>query len=388
VTCQDPAQGESRYDAGACFLFGLLPQPLRNLPMLVYWLPIRVVGVAVWQFLTAALSAIPSAATSWYALLAYALAIAASVFSVWRVARNKTLLENIQKLPSKDRLIALRIEMGGVHLAKGISPEQWIRSRIHTYYLFAFLATCAVVATVGTVAILKSDSYAGLYRMIDNQHRELNNGISLTNADLHYIRELIEAGRAHNIEKAGVAFNQLSASARDAYERAYPLAKGDLTSPDELKSAGQPPSELPLSKPGRLNLLSQKNGGEVIFSSGGNWSKINDDELGYIYGFANTEAVFGFKGGHAATFDTFAVYLPGVDERHPKDIELFAGDQGVTGSFRSLGTITLLNGRLRDGWQEFPLPETTSRFFKVKLISNFGGNDIYLYELRLYGVLK
>ena len=61
----------------------------------------------MWEFLSAALSAIPSAVTNGYALTAYALAIAAYIITVWRVARNKNLLENIQKLPPKDRLSAL-----------------------------------------------------------------------------------------------------------------------------------------------------------------------------------------------------------------------------------------------------------------------------------------
>ena len=95
----------------------------------------------MWQFLTSALSAIPSAASNEYSFGAYALVICAYVITVWRVARNKNLLENLQKLPSKDRLSALEIETGGVRLAAGISPEQWVRSRIHKYYLFG----CAIM---------------------------------------------------------------------------------------------------------------------------------------------------------------------------------------------------------------------------------------------------
>src|SRR5262245_40086633 len=107
------------------------------------------------QFLKAALSAIPSAAVNGYAFGAYALAIAAYVLTAWRVSRNKNLLANIQNLPPKDRLSVLEIEIGGVRLAKGISPEQWVRTRIHRCYLFAFLATCVVVVAIAAVAALK-----------------------------------------------------------------------------------------------------------------------------------------------------------------------------------------------------------------------------------------
>lgn len=123
----------------------------------------------MWEFLRLALSAIPSAASNWYALGAYTLAIAAYVITVWRVARNKNLLENIQKLPPKDRLSALEIETGGVRLATGISPEQWVRSRIHRYYLFAFLATCAVVVAIAALAAVKGASYVRTLTIINNE---------------------------------------------------------------------------------------------------------------------------------------------------------------------------------------------------------------------------
>jgi hypothetical protein len=52
----------------------------------------------MWAFLASALAAIPSAATSTFSLIAFALAIAAYVFIVWRVVRNKNLLQHLQKL--------------------------------------------------------------------------------------------------------------------------------------------------------------------------------------------------------------------------------------------------------------------------------------------------
>jgi hypothetical protein len=49
----------------------------------------------MWAFLASALAAIPSAATSTFSLIAFALAIAAYVFIVWRVVRNKNLLQHL-----------------------------------------------------------------------------------------------------------------------------------------------------------------------------------------------------------------------------------------------------------------------------------------------------
>jgi len=90
-------------------------------------------------FISSALSAIPSAATNKLALIAYALALGANMAIAWRVTRNKNLLSHLTNLPEYDRLAALELEMGGVRLTKGISPEQWLRSRTQRFY---FLALC------------------------------------------------------------------------------------------------------------------------------------------------------------------------------------------------------------------------------------------------------
>jgi hypothetical protein len=110
----------------------------------------------MWSFLSAALSAIPSAATSHLALTAYALAVFAYIVTIWRITRNRNLLHNLQRLPAKDRLSALEIEMGGVRLAAGISPEQWLQSKIHRYYFLSFVITCLVAIVVFFAAIVNS----------------------------------------------------------------------------------------------------------------------------------------------------------------------------------------------------------------------------------------
>jgi len=191
------------------------------------------------QFLKAALSAIPSAAVNGYAFGAYALAIAAYVLTVWRVARNKNLLANIQKLPPKDRLSVLEIEIGGVRLAKGISPEQWVRSRIHRYYLFAFLATCVVAVAIAAMAALKGVNYVQTLTIINNEYRQFSNGAPLSGPDLQHIEDLLNGLMSRDRERAQTAFNQLSKPARDAYQRAYPSAREILVPAQEL-SEGPP----------------------------------------------------------------------------------------------------------------------------------------------------
>jgi hypothetical protein len=217
----------------------------------------------MWQFLTSALSAIPSAASNEYSLGAYALVICAYVITVWRVARNKNLLENLQKLPSKDRLSALEIETGGVRLAAGISPEQWVRSRIHKYYLFAFFATCAVAVAIAALAMWKGATYVGALTIINNEYQRSNNGESLSGADLQHIKEIVDAATTRDLEQERTAFNQLSDKARAAYEGAYPLAKGNIPPPDELKRVASAaplptPANAQEAEPGN-SILSAKN---------------------------------------------------------------------------------------------------------------------------------
>ena len=152
------------------------------------------------------------------------------------------------------------------------------------------------------------------------------------------------------------------------------------------QTAQAPPPPAAPAPPPRTNLLAPASGGEVVVSSQPEWERTVDQKLDQIYWFkSGAEAVYGFKSGSAAKFDTFAVYLPGNDKNNVKDLELFAGDDGPTGAFRPLGVVSAVNAKVRDGWQEFKIPETTAKFFKVKVASSQGGGDSYLYELRLYG---
>src|ERR1700752_2544238 len=91
------------------------------------------------SFISNALKALPSVASSPLAIIGYIAAIAAWVFIGWRVVRNKNLLENLKDLPPKDRLQALKEEMGRVPLKEGLTPEQYLRSRTHLYILIGFI---------------------------------------------------------------------------------------------------------------------------------------------------------------------------------------------------------------------------------------------------------
>ncbi|MAF66866.1 MAG: hypothetical protein CMJ84_14575 [Planctomycetes bacterium] len=103
-------------------------------------------------FLESALSALPDAASTPLALVGYVVLIVAWVVIALRVKRNKQLLGSLEKLPEGDRLKVLQMEMGAVHIKSGLTPEQWIRSRVHLYYFLGFAILSLVVVLIFTIA--------------------------------------------------------------------------------------------------------------------------------------------------------------------------------------------------------------------------------------------
>jgi tetratricopeptide (TPR) repeat protein len=172
----------------------------------------------MWDVFRSLLSALPSAAASPYAFAAYALVVVAYVVTAWRVTRNKNLLENLEKLPSKERAKALEIEMGGVHLASGISPEQWVRSRIHRYYLFAFLATCAVIVALFWIAAVGRSSpiFIGNTTVYQTQYQQIHNNQLIGDAELKKLQEAIDFATKREFERALDVFNRVPEAARVA----------------------------------------------------------------------------------------------------------------------------------------------------------------------------
>lgn len=106
------------------------------------------------DFIEKAFAALPGVATSPLAFVAYLAAVMAWAAIAWRVNRNRQLLQHLHKLPEKARLEALRMEMGAVRLKSGLSPEQWIRSRIHLFVFLGFAILGAVVIILFTVSVM------------------------------------------------------------------------------------------------------------------------------------------------------------------------------------------------------------------------------------------
>lgn len=100
------------------------------------------------------LKAIPAAAASPLALVAYLATVIAWTLVALRVNRFKILMERIDKLPEADRIEAIRIETGRV-VPKGMTAEQYLRSRIQLFIFIGFLVLCATAAFVASMALIR-----------------------------------------------------------------------------------------------------------------------------------------------------------------------------------------------------------------------------------------
>lgn len=97
--------------------------------------------------------AIKAAGSNPLALAAFALLVAAMTVVALKVRRNKNLLQNLEKLPEKDRLAALKLEMGALRIKGEISPEQWLRHNSRQYQLGALVVLCVTLVVLAGVLV-------------------------------------------------------------------------------------------------------------------------------------------------------------------------------------------------------------------------------------------
>jgi len=104
------------------------------------------------MFLKQALDALQDAAQHPLAIGMYILLVAGWFLISWRVKRHRSLLRHLKKLPEKDRLKALELEMGPLP-KRGINAEQWLRARAQTFNLARLAILCLTLVIVLTLAV-------------------------------------------------------------------------------------------------------------------------------------------------------------------------------------------------------------------------------------------
>jgi hypothetical protein len=135
------------------------------------------------------------------------------------------------------------------------------------------------------------------------------------------------------------------------------------------------------------NLLAASAGGQVLVAPDDDWNKTIDGKEDYVMLKPGQEAVYAFKDEKPATFDRFATLVSESMDSNLKELELLAGDESPTGTFRSISTFTVQNAKmLKSPYQEFKFDPVTAKYLKVKLISNYGNplGRIHVSEFKLF----
>ena len=141
---------------------------------------------------------------------------------------------------------------------------------------------------------------------------------------------------------------------------------------------------------GRVNLLSEEQGGQLLVASTDRWKLLVDGKED-TYAWTDTGfGVFGFRDGRAALVDTFTVFVPAQSGSNMKDFELFAGNVAPTGPFDSIGRFSTQNMRMMQApYQAFRFPPVKAKYFKLQsLRSHDDSGSSYTYEIQLLGELQ
>jgi hypothetical protein len=91
--------------------------------------------------------AIPFAASSPFALIAYGIAVGAVIALSLSVTRHRNILKRLESIPGSEREKALRIAMGPT-LKEGMTAKEWNTARIHLYLFVAFIIVSFIVVVI------------------------------------------------------------------------------------------------------------------------------------------------------------------------------------------------------------------------------------------------
>jgi hypothetical protein len=152
-----------------------------------------------------------------------------------------------------------------------------------------------------------------------------------------------------------------------------------------------PASALSQTDATATNLLSPKNGGQIVVQTSDGWPKtIDGDESAKEFRW-NEWAIYAFRDEQAAIFDTFAVLIP-AEGPNLKEFELFVGNDSPTGKFESIGKFKTTNAKFtRSPYQESHFSPVTAKYLKVQIVSGWVPSNLYpvtVYQFKLLGRLK
>ncbi|HLF96860.1 MAG TPA: VWA domain-containing protein [Methylococcaceae bacterium] len=135
------------------------------------------------------------------------------------------------------------------------------------------------------------------------------------------------------------------------------------------------------------DLLAQAQGGMLLVAPNEEWRKLNDGlpERATTY---KGEGVWAFRDEKPAVIERIDVLIPASSGYNLKEFEVLVGEEGPTGTFRSLGTFTTQNVKVMpEGYQSFSFPAMQAKYVKIVLKSDHGGGYIAAHEFKIFGKL-
>lgn len=140
-----------------------------------------------------------------------------------------------------------------------------------------------------------------------------------------------------------------------------------------------------------LNLLSPRNGGELITADNALWaSSVDGDESTnlWVNASATSEAVFAFKDGRPATIEAVEILVAGTHPNNVSELEVLTGNDAPDGRFERLQVFTPRNILIvKERYQRFVFPPRTARYIKARVLKAHGGFTKVLAEWRVLGRL-
>lgn len=139
--------------------------------------------------------------------------------------------------------------------------------------------------------------------------------------------------------------------------------------------------------PAGVDLIAAANGGMVLATSQNELKTLNDGAGTRAAMRVGSEGIWAFKDEKPATISAIELRLPGREEYAAKDVEVLVSTEAPTGPWKSLGTVTTVNGvYAASPWQTFALPPTPARYVKVVFKRAWGNSYVAIYGLKVIGV--
>lgn len=110
------------------------------------------------DFFAALIDKVPELVKTPLGVLGLCILVGAYLLAFWKKARFDSLIARIDSLPERDRLEALKSEMGSVPIPSRFAPADWLMAQRQKYFFGAYLVTALLAALFIMSATLFAES--------------------------------------------------------------------------------------------------------------------------------------------------------------------------------------------------------------------------------------